>query len=58
MELIFWTGCRECVQQAGNTFVMDEAMGSARVCVQYGDSEHDIEVHCITILPDYWLVKC
>ncbi|KAK4846241.1 hypothetical protein QYF36_014779 [Acer negundo] len=37
-------GCRECVQHASNTFVMDEAMGCARVKVQYGDSDKNIEV--------------
>ncbi|KAH7577325.1 hypothetical protein JRO89_XS01G0236300 [Xanthoceras sorbifolium] len=37
-------GCRECVQHASNTFVMDEAMGCARVKVQYGDSDENIEV--------------
>ncbi|TXG54697.1 hypothetical protein EZV62_019953 [Acer yangbiense] len=37
-------GCRECVQHASNTFVMDEAVGCARVKVQYGDSDQNIEV--------------
>ncbi|KAJ7551091.1 hypothetical protein O6H91_07G133500 [Diphasiastrum complanatum] len=32
-------GCRECAFVAKNTFIMDEAMGSARVKVQWGDSE-------------------
>ncbi|XP_044466477.1 chaperone protein dnaJ C76, chloroplastic-like [Mangifera indica] len=37
-------GCRECVHHAGNTFEMDEAMGCARVRVQYGDREEKLEV--------------
>ncbi|KAK2661711.1 hypothetical protein Ddye_000285 [Dipteronia dyeriana] len=37
-------GCRDCVQHASNTFVMDEAVGCARVKVQYGDSDQNIEV--------------
>ncbi|XP_006446559.2 chaperone protein dnaJ C76, chloroplastic [Citrus clementina] len=37
-------GCRECVHHASNTFVMDEATGCARVKVQYGDSDQNIEV--------------
>ncbi|GAV66355.1 DnaJ domain-containing protein/Fer4_15 domain-containing protein, partial [Cephalotus follicularis] len=37
-------GCRECVHHAGNTFVFDDALGSARVKVQYGDDDQNIEV--------------
>ncbi|KAK3033046.1 hypothetical protein RJ639_035672 [Escallonia herrerae] len=37
-------GCRECVHHAGNTFMMDETLGSARVKVQYGDDDKKIEV--------------
>ncbi|XVF14066.1 hypothetical protein REPUB_Repub09cG0024700 [Reevesia pubescens] len=37
-------GCRECVHHASNTFVMDEALGCARVRVQYGDDDHKIDV--------------
>ncbi|KAI4350662.1 hypothetical protein L6164_005095 [Bauhinia variegata] len=37
-------GCRECVHHARNTFIMDEAVGSARVKVQYGDANQKIEV--------------
>ncbi|KAG5527220.1 hypothetical protein RHGRI_028203 [Rhododendron griersonianum] len=37
-------GCRECVHNASNTFVMDEALGCARVKVQYGDDDTKIEV--------------
>ncbi|RVW40313.1 Chaperone protein dnaJ C76, chloroplastic [Vitis vinifera] len=34
----------ECVHHAGNTFVMDDALGCARVKVQYGDDDKKIEV--------------
>ncbi|XP_019418778.1 PREDICTED: uncharacterized protein LOC109329540 [Lupinus angustifolius] len=37
-------GCRECVHHASNTFTMDEAHGCARVKVQYGDNDQNIEV--------------
>ncbi|KAL8138097.1 hypothetical protein V2J09_004098 [Rumex salicifolius] len=37
-------GCRECVHHACGTFIMDEAVGSARVKVQYGDDLQNIEV--------------
>ncbi|KAM7256721.1 hypothetical protein ACFE04_012462 [Oxalis oulophora] len=37
-------GCRECVHHAGNTFVIDEAVGAARVKLQYGDDDQNIEV--------------
>uniref|UniRef100_A0A2P2LD42 Uncharacterized protein MANES_17G115100 n=1 Tax=Rhizophora mucronata TaxID=61149 RepID=A0A2P2LD42_RHIMU len=37
-------GCRECVHHAGNTFTMDEALGCARVQVQYGDKDPKIQV--------------
>ncbi|KAE8021508.1 hypothetical protein FH972_007392 [Carpinus fangiana] len=37
-------GCRECVHHASNTFQMDEALGCARVNVQYGDDDQKIEV--------------
>ncbi|CAA0820181.1 DNAJ heat shock N-terminal domain-containing protein [Striga hermonthica] len=37
-------GCRECVYQASNTFMMDEVLGSARVKVQYGDDYDKIEI--------------
>eukprot|EP00262_Sarcandra_glabra_P005701 TRINITY_DN17475_c3_g1_i1.p1 TRINITY_DN17475_c3_g1~~TRINITY_DN17475_c3_g1_i1.p1 ORF type:complete len:312 (+),score=47.50 TRINITY_DN17475_c3_g1_i1:53-937(+) len=37
-------GCRECVHHASKTFVMDEALGCARVKVQFGDDEEKIEV--------------
>ncbi|XP_019418599.1 PREDICTED: uncharacterized protein LOC109329390 [Lupinus angustifolius] len=36
-------GCRECVHHASNTFTMDEAHGCARVKVQYGDNDQNIE---------------
>ncbi|CAN6453222.1 unnamed protein product [Victoria cruziana] len=37
-------GCRECVHNAGNTFMMDEAFGCARVKIQFGDDDKKIEV--------------
>ncbi|KAJ4789469.1 Chaperone DnaJ [Rhynchospora pubera] len=37
-------GCRECVHYASNTFTMDEALGCARVKVQFGDYDKNIEV--------------
>ncbi|CAI0455160.1 unnamed protein product [Linum tenue] len=37
-------GCGECAYHASNTFVMDEALGCARVKVQYGDDAEEIEV--------------
>ncbi|GER47974.1 heat shock protein binding protein [Striga asiatica] len=37
-------GCRECVYQASNTFIMDEVLGAARVKVQYGDDYEKIEI--------------
>ncbi|KAK9119772.1 hypothetical protein Scep_017865 [Stephania cephalantha] len=37
-------GCRECVHHASNTFTLDEALGCARVKVQYGDDDKQIEV--------------
>ncbi|OMO59232.1 hypothetical protein CCACVL1_24977 [Corchorus capsularis] len=37
-------GCRECVHHASNTFVMDEALGCARVRVQFGDDDQKIDV--------------
>lgn len=37
-------GCRECVHYASKTFTMDDALGSARVSVQFGDDDKDIEV--------------
>ncbi|CAL9114094.1 unnamed protein product [Musa textilis] len=37
-------GCRECVHHASETFEMDEAFGSARVKVQFGDHAKNIEV--------------
>ncbi|XP_042502733.1 chaperone protein dnaJ C76, chloroplastic-like isoform X2 [Macadamia integrifolia] len=37
-------GCRECVHHAGNTFMMDDALGCARVRVQFGDEDKQIEV--------------
>eukprot|EP01018_Ginkgo_biloba_P003368 Gb_02355 [translate_table: standard] len=37
-------GCRECVFHASNTFMMDEALGCARVKVQYGDDDARIKV--------------
>ncbi|GKA46335.1 chaperone protein DnaJ C76, chloroplastic-like protein [Tanacetum coccineum] len=37
-------GCRECVHNARNTFVMDETVGCARVNVQFGDDDTSIEV--------------
>ncbi|KAF2302383.1 hypothetical protein GH714_035891 [Hevea brasiliensis] len=37
-------GCRECVHHASNTFVMDEALGCARVKVQFGDNDQNIQV--------------
>ncbi|MED6127457.1 hypothetical protein PIB30_088301, partial [Stylosanthes scabra] len=41
-------GCRECVHHASNTFIMDEARGCARVKVQDGDMDKNIEVHSYT----------
>ncbi|PWA85520.1 dnaJ domain-containing protein [Artemisia annua] len=38
------TGCRECVHNARNTFIMDETVGCARVNVQFGDDDTSIEV--------------
>lgn len=32
------------MHHAGNTFMMDEVFGTARVKVQYGDDEERIEV--------------
>ncbi|KAJ1412163.1 DnaJ domain containing protein [Sesbania bispinosa] len=37
-------GCRECVHHASHTFIMDDALGCARVKVQDGDSDQKIEV--------------
>lgn len=37
-------GCRECAHNTSETFMMDEALGCARVRVQFGDSEKKIEV--------------
>ncbi|RVW40312.1 Chaperone protein dnaJ C76, chloroplastic [Vitis vinifera] len=37
-------GSRECVHHAGNTFVMVDALGCARVKVRYGDDDKKIEV--------------
>ncbi|XP_031500542.1 chaperone protein dnaJ C76, chloroplastic-like isoform X1 [Nymphaea colorata] len=37
-------GCRECVHHAGKTFMMDEALGCARVKNQFGDDDKKIEV--------------
>lgn len=37
-------GCRECVHNARNTFVMDETIGCARVNVQFGDDDTNIAV--------------
>ncbi|KAL7232602.1 hypothetical protein ACSBR2_010588 [Camellia fascicularis] len=37
-------GCTECVHHASNTFMMDEALGCARVKVQYGDDERNIQL--------------
>lgn len=37
-------GCRQCVFMAKDTFAMDEALGSARVRTQWGDSEPRIKV--------------
>ncbi|XP_071692466.1 chaperone protein dnaJ C76, chloroplastic-like [Rutidosis leptorrhynchoides] len=37
-------GCRECVHNARNTFVMDETIGCARVSVQFGDDDTNIAV--------------
>ncbi|XP_023765879.1 chaperone protein dnaJ C76, chloroplastic [Lactuca sativa] len=37
-------GCRECVHNAHNTFIMDEIIGCARVNVQFGDDDTSIEV--------------
>lgn len=37
-------GCRECLHHASHTFIMDEAVGCARVKVQYGDIDKNIEV--------------
>ncbi|XP_047956513.1 chaperone protein dnaJ C76, chloroplastic-like [Salvia hispanica] len=37
-------GCWKCVHYAGNTFTMDEASGTARIKVQYGDHDAQIEM--------------
>ncbi|KAK9271565.1 hypothetical protein L1049_001926 [Liquidambar formosana] len=37
-------GCRECVHHSSNTFTMDDALGCARVKVQYGDDDQKIQV--------------
>ncbi|KAJ4961546.1 hypothetical protein NE237_021456 [Protea cynaroides] len=37
-------GCKECVHHAGNTFMMDDTLGCARVKVQFGDEDKQIEV--------------
>ncbi|WCJ21005.1 DNAJ heat shock N-terminal domain-containing protein [Euphorbia peplus] len=37
-------GCRECVYNASNTFVMDETTGCARVKVQFGDDDQKVQV--------------
>uniref|UniRef100_A0A0E0E1X6 4Fe-4S ferredoxin-type domain-containing protein n=1 Tax=Oryza meridionalis TaxID=40149 RepID=A0A0E0E1X6_9ORYZ len=37
-------GCRECVHHAGETFAMDDVLGSAHVEVQFGDQEQKIQV--------------
>lgn len=36
-------GCRECVFHASKTFIMDEALGCARVKVQFGDDDSQIK---------------
>lgn len=43
-DLHKFSGCRQCVEQASNTFMMDEAFGTARVKVQYGDDDEKLEV--------------
>ncbi|XP_062010178.1 chaperone protein dnaJ C76, chloroplastic-like [Rosa rugosa] len=37
-------GCRQCVHQASATYMFDEALGCARVKLQYGDDDLKIEV--------------
>ncbi|KAK3132387.1 hypothetical protein QOZ80_6AG0520630 [Eleusine coracana subsp. coracana] len=37
-------GCQECVHHAARTFAMDDVLGSARVTVQFGDLEQQIQV--------------
>ncbi|KAF0917364.1 hypothetical protein E2562_017822 [Oryza meyeriana var. granulata] len=37
-------GCRQCVHHAGETFAMDDVLGSAHVEVQFGDMEQQIKV--------------
>lgn len=37
-------GCFGCVDMAGSTFTEDPGQGSARVAVQWGDSEENVEV--------------
>ncbi|KAL6136278.1 hypothetical protein ACLB2K_061577 [Fragaria x ananassa] len=37
-------GCRQCVHQASATYMFDEALGCARVKLQYGDDDQRIEV--------------
>ncbi|XP_043724762.1 chaperone protein dnaJ C76, chloroplastic-like [Telopea speciosissima] len=37
-------GCRECVHYASNAFMMDDTLGCARVKVQFGDDDKQIEV--------------
>lgn len=45
LAIEFLAGCRECVHQACSTFLFDEALGCARVKLQYGDDDQKIEVN-------------
>ena len=51
-------GCRECVHHASNTFFMDEAIGCARVKVQFGDDDQKIEANSAIkdkIMPSFFV---
>ncbi|XP_026421785.1 chaperone protein dnaJ C76, chloroplastic-like, partial [Papaver somniferum] len=52
-------GCRECVHNARNTFTMDEALGSARVKVQFGDDDEKIQVSvdCCPVNCIHWVER-
>mmetsp|Transcript_35285 Transcript_35285/g.99896 ORF Transcript_35285/g.99896 Transcript_35285/m.99896 type:complete len:355 (-) Transcript_35285:179-1243(-) len=39
-------GCRACVYEAPNTFMMDETHGKARVDVQWADDAENIQIAC------------
>ena len=51
MATEFLAGCRQCVHQASATYMFDEALGCARVKLQYGDDDQRIEVNLSKFLP-------